>query len=124
MLFEITETSAIANLGGAMRMISDLQERGCRFVLDDFGSGLSSFAYLKNLPVDCLKVSREFVRGITEPGVQRTLVRSINQIGHDLGLATIAEGIEDENTLRIVDELKLDYVQGNWIGPPGPLDER
>lgn len=121
-LFEITETAAIANLTGALRFISELKERGARFVLDDFGSGLSSFAYLKNLPVDYLKIAGEFVRGVKDVPIHRTLVRSINQIGHDLGLETIAEEVEDEETLRVVEELQLDYAQGYWIARPEPLE--
>jgi diguanylate cyclase len=122
-LFEITETAAIANLAGAMRFIAELRERGARFVLDDFGSGLSSFAYLKNLPVDYLKISGEFVRGVRDAPIHRTLVRSINQIGHELGLKTIAEGVEDEDTLQMVTELQLDYAQGYWIAAPQPLEQ-
>jgi diguanylate cyclase (GGDEF)-like protein/PAS domain S-box-containing protein len=120
-LFEITETAAIANLPGAMRFISELQRRGACFVLDDFGSGLSSFAYLKNLPVDYLKISSEFIRDIDAVPLQRTLVRSINQVGHELGLTTIAEGVESEEILRVVSEIQLDYAQGYWISPPQPL---
>jgi diguanylate cyclase (GGDEF)-like protein/PAS domain S-box-containing protein len=117
-LFEITETAAIANLQGALRFISDLKERGSRFVLDDFGSGLSSFAYLKNLPVDILKIAIEFVRDSASASVERTIVRSINQIGHDLGLQTIAEGVESPEVLQVCDDLGLDYSQGYWICPP------
>jgi Amt family ammonium transporter len=90
-------------------------------VLDDFGSGLSSFAYLKNLPVDYLKISSEFIRDIDAVPLQRTLVRSINQVGHELGLTTIAEGVESEEILRVVSEIQLDYAQGYWISPPQPL---
>lgn len=120
-LFEITETAAIANLQGAMRFISDLKKRGSRFVLDDFGSGLSSFAYLKNLPVDVLKIAIEFVRDSAIPGVERTIFRSINQIGHELGLMTIAEGVESPEVLAVCDELGLDYAQGFWICQPQPM---
>ncbi len=120
-LFEITETAAIANLAGAMRFISELQERGACFVLDDFGSGLSSFAYLKNLPVDYLKIANEFVRGAADSAMHRTLVRSINQIGHELGLKTIAEGVETPEILGLLQEIDLDYVQGYWIAKPEPL---
>ncbi len=120
-LFEITETAAIANLQGTMRFISDLKKRGSRFVLDDFGSGLSSFAYLKNLPVDMLKIAIEFVRDSGSSGVERTIVRSINQIGHELGLKTIAEGVESPEVLASCDELGLDYAQGFWICQPQPM---
>lgn len=122
-LFEITETAAIANLAGAMRFISELQDRGSGFILDDFGSGLSSFAYLKNLPVDYLKIAGEFVRGIEDSPMHKTLVRSINQIGHELGLKTIAEGVETPEMLRLLEEIQLDYVQGYYIARPEPLVE-
>jgi ammonium transporter, Amt family len=121
-LFEITETAAIANLDGALRFMNELRERGVRFVLDDFGSGLSSFAYLKNLPVDYLKISAEFIRDIEAIPMHRTLVRSINQIGHELGLATIGEGVESEAILSTVLGVQLDYAQGYWIAQPQPLE--
>jgi diguanylate cyclase (GGDEF)-like protein/PAS domain S-box-containing protein len=119
--FEITETAAIGNLGGALSFIAVLRGMGCRFVLDDFGSGLSSFAYLKNLPVDFLKVAGEFVRDLADDPIHRALVSSINQIGHVLGLRTIAEAVEDERTLAVVRELGVDYAQGYWIARPEPL---
>ncbi len=121
-LFEITETAAIANLAGAMRFISELQDRGAAFILDDFGSGLSSFAYLKNLPVDYLKIASEFVRGLADSPMHRILVRSINQIGHELGLKTIAEGVETPEMLTELEEIQIDYVQGYWIARPEPLE--
>ncbi len=121
-LFEITETAAIANLAGAMRFISELQDRGAAFVLDDFGSGLSSFAYLKNLPVDYLKIAGEFVRGMADSPMHRILVRSINQVGHELGLKTIAEGVETPEMLAELEEMQIDYVQGYWIARPEPLE--
>ncbi len=123
LLFEITETAAVANLDGALRFISELKARGVRFVLDDFGSGLSSFAYLKNLPVDFLKVSGDFLSGIEAEPINRTLVRSINQIGHELGLQVIGEGVESEEILSAVLDIRLDYAQGYWIAPPQPFDE-
>ncbi len=119
--FEITETAAVANLARALRFIAALKGLGCRFVLDDFGSGLSSFAYLKNLPVDYLKIDGEFVRGMTAGSVERALVASINQIGHLLGIRTIAESVEDPDTLAAVRELGIDYAQGFGVSPPQPL---
>ncbi|HEX4952766.1 MAG TPA: EAL domain-containing protein [Thermoanaerobaculia bacterium] len=123
LLFEITETAAVANLDGALRFISELKARGVAFVLDDFGSGLSSFAYLKNLPVDYLKISGDFLSGIETEPINRTLVRSINQVGHELGLQVIGEGVESEEILSAVLDIRLDYVQGYWIAPPQPFDE-
>ncbi len=119
--FEITETAAIANLSSALRFISALRAVGCRFVLDDFGSGFSSFAYLKNLPVDYLKIDASFTHQLPNDPIQRALVESIQQIGHVLGMRTIAEGIEDEETLGLLREIGVDYGQGFLIHRPGPL---
>jgi diguanylate cyclase (GGDEF)-like protein/PAS domain S-box-containing protein len=119
--FEITETASIANLGRARQFIAALKEVGCRFVLDDFGSGLSSFAYLRSLPVDFLKIDGEFVRHLTTDPVQRALVQSIHQVGHLMGLVTIAESVEDEATCTALREIGVDYCQGHWLGMPAPL---
>ncbi|MGH9360678.1 MAG: EAL domain-containing protein, partial [Thermoanaerobaculia bacterium] len=121
LLFEVTETAAVANLARARRTIAALRGLGCRFVLDDFGSGLSSFAYLKNLPVDFLKIDGEFVRGMTAGSVERALVASIHQIGHLMGIRTIAESVEDRETLEAVRALGIDYAQGFGIARPEPL---
>jgi EAL domain-containing protein (putative c-di-GMP-specific phosphodiesterase class I) len=119
--FEITETASIANLGRARQFIAALKDVGCRFVLDDFGSGLSSFAYLRSLPVDFLKIDGEFVRHLNTDPVQRALVQSIHQIGHLMGLVTIAESVEDEATWTALKEIGVDYAQGYWLGMPEPL---
>ncbi|HTQ79613.1 MAG TPA: EAL domain-containing protein [Thermoanaerobaculia bacterium] len=119
--FEITETAAVANLTRARRFIAALKARGARFVLDDFGSGLSSFAYLKNLHVDFLKIDGEFVRNMVSDSVQRALVESIHQIGHVMGIRTIAEAVEDRSTLEALRAVGVDYAQGYWIAPPEPL---
>ena len=120
--FEITETAAIANLSAALRFMSALRGLGCRFILDDFGSGFSSFAYLKNLPVDFLKIDASFTHQLASDPIQRALVESIQQIGSVLGMKTIAEGIEDEETLAVVRELGVDYGQGFALDRPSPLD--
>jgi diguanylate cyclase (GGDEF)-like protein/PAS domain S-box-containing protein len=120
--FEITETAAVANLARATRFIAVLKSLGCRFVLDDFGSGLSSFAYLKNLRVDFLKIDGEFVRGMVDDSVQRALVASIHQIGHVMGIKTIAESVENQETLRALRTIGVDYAQGYAIAPPEPLE--
>lgn len=119
--FEITETAAIANLTSALRFISALKSLGCRFVLDDFGSGFSSFAYLKNLPVDFLKIDASFTRQLPNDRIQRALVESMQQIGRVLGMKTIAEGVEDEATIGILRELGVDYAQGFALHRPEPL---
>ncbi len=120
--FEITETSAIADLPHAMRFIAVLKRMGCRFVLDDFGKGLSSFSYLQNLPVDFLKIDGGFVRNLTSDPIQAALVASIHEIGHVMGLATIAESVEDNETLEALKKIGVDYVQGFLFSKPEPLD--
>jgi len=120
--FEITETAAVANLARATRFIAVLKGLGCRFVLDDFGSGLSSFAYLKNLRVDFLKIDGEFVRGMVGDSVQRALVESIHQIGHVMGIQTIAESVENQATLAALRTIGVDYAQGYEIAAPEPLE--
>jgi diguanylate cyclase (GGDEF)-like protein/PAS domain S-box-containing protein len=119
--FEITETAAVENLEQAVTFIRVLKERGCRFVLDDFGSGLSSFAYLKNLQVDFLKIDGAFVRDMVGSPVQRALVESIHQIGQVMGIRTIAESVENRATLEMLREVGVDYVQGFGIAMPEPL---
>ncbi|MDH3589297.1 MAG: EAL domain-containing protein [Gammaproteobacteria bacterium] len=119
--FEITETAVIANLGLATHFIRSLKEMGCRFALDDFGSGLSSFAYLKNLPVDFLKIDGMFVRNMTRDPIDLAFVRSINEIGHVMGKMTVAEFVEDEATLDALRDLGVDYAQGFHISRPAPL---
>ncbi|HYG60958.1 MAG TPA: EAL domain-containing protein [Thermoanaerobaculia bacterium] len=119
--FEITETAAISKLDGAMHFIGALKAKGCRFILDDFGSGLSSFAYLRDLAVDFLKIDGEFVQNMLEDRVKRAMVESINQIGHVMGLQTIAEWVESRQTLEALRDLGVDYAQGYWLCHPQPL---
>ncbi len=119
--FEITETAAVTHLSHANRFISVLRGMGCRFILDDFGSGLSSFAYLKNLQVDYLKVSGDFVRGMAGSDVQWALTRSIHELGKQMGMRTIAEGVESHGDVRAVREIGFDYAQGYWFERPQPL---
>jgi EAL domain-containing protein (putative c-di-GMP-specific phosphodiesterase class I) len=121
--FEITETAAIANLSSATKFINHLRERGSLFSLDDFGSGLSSFAYLKNLPVDFLKVDGFFVKDIVDDEVDLAMVRAINEVGHIMGKKTIAEFVENEAIFNLLNELGVDYAQGYGIGKPVPLEE-
>jgi len=121
--FEITETSVISNLSEATRLIANLKEIGCSFALDDFGCGLSSFAYLKHLPVDYLKIDGIFVKDIVSDPLDRAMVRSINEIGHVLGKKTIAEFVENEQILDALRDIGIDYVQGLGVGHPQPLDQ-
>jgi diguanylate cyclase (GGDEF)-like protein len=120
--FEITETATIANMNRALRLISELRARGCRFALDDFGTGLASFAYLKHLPVDFLKIDGTFVKDIVRDPVSLAIVKATNEIGHALGIKTIAEYVEDVETLEALRQLGVDYGQGFGIARPKPLE--
>ena len=121
--FEITETAAIANLNQAMRFMERLKAAGCSFALDDFGSGLSSFGYLKTLPVDYLKIDGSFIRDLSQDPIARAMVVSINSIGHEMKLKTVAEFVEDAETLERLREIGVDFVQGYHLGRPRPLTE-
>ncbi|MGB5440363.1 MAG: EAL domain-containing protein [Gammaproteobacteria bacterium] len=116
--FEITETAAIANLAAAEKFISALKDIGCQFALDDFGSGFSSFAYLKHLAVDKLKIDGSFVKGMAHSSVDQAMVESMNQVAHALGKQTVAECVENAETLFILREMGIDRAQGNHIGRP------
>lgn len=118
--FEITETAAVGNLRRALRFIHSLRERGCRFVLDDFGSGLSSFAYLRDLPVEFLKIDGTFVTDMVDDSVLRTIVEAIHKVGSTMGIRTIAEYVENERTLAALAEMGVDFAQGFGIQTPQP----
>jgi len=118
--FEITETAIISNLGIAIELVNKIKAMGCMFALDDFGSGLSSFSYLKNIPVDYIKIDGEFIHNITNSSIDKAIVSAINIIGHEMGLKTVAEYVENEDILKILDELGVDYAQGYIIEEPVP----
>lgn len=121
--FEITETAAVANLSKVVHFIHEVKQLGCAFSLDDFGCGLSSFAYLKTLPVDFLKIDGSFIRDIETDPIDMAMVQAINTIGHTMGLQTIAEFVETESVMNRLIELGLDYAQGYLLGEPRPLGE-
>ncbi|QXH52880.1 EAL domain-containing protein [Pseudomonas fakonensis] len=116
--FEITETSAIANLGSAIRFINELKGLGCKFSLDDFCAGMSSFAYLKHLPVDFLKIDGSFVKDMLDDPINRAMVEVINHIGHVMGKRTIAEFVETPLIEQALQEIGVDYAQGYLIERP------
>jgi diguanylate cyclase (GGDEF)-like protein/PAS domain S-box-containing protein len=121
--FEITETAAIANLSAATEFITKIKAFGCLFALDDFGSGLSSFAYLKNLPVDILKIDGLFVKDIAKDSIDYAMVKSINEIGHVMGKQTVAEFVEDKEIYNKLKEIGVDYAQGYYFSKPHPIDD-
>ena len=119
--FEITETSLINNITHAGRLVEDLRAAGYAIMLDDFGAGLSSFAYLEQFPADYIKIDGSFVRKLTGNPVDRAIVESINDIGHKIGAVTIAEFVEDETTLTELARIGVDMAQGYHIARPEPL---
>jgi EAL domain-containing protein (putative c-di-GMP-specific phosphodiesterase class I) len=121
--FEVTETAAIVNLSSAVELMQELKKTGCRFSLDDFGSGLSSFTYLKNLPVDYLKIDGMFVRNMACDSIDFAMVQAINNVGHVMGLKTIAEFVENDGILDKLGGIGVDFVQGYLLGRPRPLVE-
>lgn len=121
--FEITETSAVASFSQANRFIRSLKELGCKFSLDDFGTGMSSFNYLKQFPVDYLKIDGSFVRGILNDPIDREMVRSINEIGRLTGKQVIAEFAENPEIIETLRQLGVDYAQGYGIAQPSRLSK-
>ncbi|MDH5447196.1 MAG: EAL domain-containing protein, partial [Gammaproteobacteria bacterium] len=121
--FEVTETVMVANLADAIRFISTLKGLGCRFALDDFGSGFSSFAYLKNLPVDLIKIDGGFVRDMLEDPINSVMVESMIYIGHNMNLKTVAEFVENVDILNALQDMGIDFVQGYGIARPVALKE-
>ncbi|USR92094.1 EAL domain-containing protein [Phormidium yuhuli AB48] len=119
--FEITETVAISNINQAVQFIHQLKQLGCCFALDDFGSGMSSLNYLKNLPVDYLKIDGHFIRNVEHDAIDAATIEAINHMGHVMGLQTIAEFVENPATLQKVQHLGVDFVQGYGIAKPEPL---
>jgi EAL domain-containing protein (putative c-di-GMP-specific phosphodiesterase class I) len=120
--FEVTETAAVANMSVALKFIDRMHALGCKFSLDDFGSGLSSFAYLQNIPVDYLKVDGAFVVDIHINKINKAMVKSINEISHTMGMKTICEYVEDEEIQKVLIEMGVDYAQGYLYSKPVPIE--
>jgi diguanylate cyclase (GGDEF)-like protein len=121
--FEVTESMTISNLQAANEFIKKIKKFGCKFSLDDFGSGLSSLSYLKNLDVDTLKVDGVFIRDILDDPIDEEMVSSINNIGHVMGMKTVAEYVENKKTAEKLITMGFNYLQGNFIGKPKPVHE-
>jgi diguanylate cyclase (GGDEF)-like protein len=119
--FEITETAVITSMAQAVYFMRELRKRGCRFALDDFGSGLSSFHYLKTLPVDFLKIDGQFIGNVITDAVDRSMVEAISQVGRALGIATIAEKVESAAVFAELRVLRVEFAQGYYLARPEPL---
>lgn len=119
--FEITETAAVTSLSNAIYFMRELKGRGCKFSLDDFGSGLSSFMYLKTLPVDFLKIDGQFISHIAEDPVDRSMVEAISKVGRALGISTVAECVESEAVLEELKRIGVDFAQGFFVAAPLPI---
>lgn len=120
---EITETAAVSNFSKACEFISAIRDLGCKFALDDFGSGMSSFAYLKKLPIDILKIDGMFVKDILNDPIDLAMVKSINEVGQVIGLKTVAEYVENEEIMRVLKALGVDSFQGYFIARPSALED-
>jgi EAL domain-containing protein (putative c-di-GMP-specific phosphodiesterase class I) len=121
--FELTENTAMTSLAAATHFIRELRKRGCRFALDDFGSGLSSFLFLKNLPVDYIKIDGSFVHNVTQDMIDRSMVEAITRIGRSMGIDIIAERVDSAEVLHQLAELGVKYAQGHYIASPRPVEE-
>jgi EAL domain-containing protein (putative c-di-GMP-specific phosphodiesterase class I) len=121
--FEITETAAMNDLYRARQFIDEIKLLGCKFSLDDFGSGHASYAHLKNLPVNFLKIDGMFVKDITHDPIDFAIVKSVNEVGQVLGMQTIAEFVENDEIVEKLSEIGVNFLQGYAISRPAPLDE-
>lgn len=119
--FEITETAAISNLSRVVHFMQVLKKLGCKFSLDDFGSGLSSFTYLKNLPVDYLKIDGQFIANVVDDSVDESMVKAISDVGHAMGIETIAERVETKRVLDKLGTLGVEFAQGYYIARPASV---
>jgi EAL domain-containing protein (putative c-di-GMP-specific phosphodiesterase class I) len=120
LVFELTETAALADVNAAIDLMSELQSLGCRFALDDFGVGFSSFYYLRELPVDIVKIDGSFIKNLTTNPKGQVFVKALTEMASALGKATVAEFVEDESTLKLLAKLGVVFAQGYHIGRPSP----
>jgi EAL domain-containing protein (putative c-di-GMP-specific phosphodiesterase class I) len=121
LIFEVTETAAVADIEQARAFIQGLAKVGCRFALDDFGSGYASFYYLKHLPISYLKIDGEFVRELPRSPVDQRIISALVQVCTGLGIKTIAEFVEDQRTMDLLRDLGVDFAQGYHLGKPEPV---
>jgi EAL domain-containing protein (putative c-di-GMP-specific phosphodiesterase class I) len=121
--FEITETAAINNMARAVRFMTSIRKLGCHFALDDFGSGMSSFGYLKSLPVDILKIDGSFIKRLHESAVDQSMVRAIHEVARLMGMKTVAEFVENAEILQVLRDIGVDRAQGYFLGRPTPISE-
>jgi EAL domain-containing protein (putative c-di-GMP-specific phosphodiesterase class I) len=119
--FELTETTAMTSLAAATRFIQELRKRGVKFALDDFGSGLSSFLFLKNLEVDYIKLDGQFVHNVTRDPIDRSMVEAVTQIAAAMGIATVAERVDSAEVLEQLAVIGVQYAQGHYIAAPQPV---
>lgn len=122
-IFELTESASLSNLSATQHMVEQLSEMGCAFSIDDFGTGFSTFSYLKNLPAETVKIDGSFVKELTNSSIDRALVKSIREVAFALGKKTVAEFVEDKDTLDLLREIQVEYAQGYYLGKPKPLSE-
>jgi EAL domain-containing protein (putative c-di-GMP-specific phosphodiesterase class I) len=120
LVFELTETAALADVNAAERLMTELQSLGCRFALDDFGVGFSSFYYLRELPLDIVKIDGSFIKQLPNNPKDQVFVKALTEMAHALGKETVAEFVEDETTLNLLADLGVVYAQGYHIGRPSP----
>lgn len=121
LIVEITETAAVANVQDAISFMRKIKSLGCRFALDDFGSGFSSFAYLRQLPVDIVKIDGAFIQHLPHSTEDQLFVKALTDVAKGLGKITVAEFVEDEETLQLLESFGVDYAQGYYIGRPSPI---
>jgi EAL domain-containing protein (putative c-di-GMP-specific phosphodiesterase class I) len=119
--FELTETTAVGNLQACSTLMTRLRSLGCLISLDDFGTGMSSFSYLRNLPIDLLKIDRAFIKNVDADPIDHALVETIHRIGGIMGVRTVAEGVESEEVLGALALIGVDFAQGMYVRPPVPL---
>ena len=122
-MFEITDTAALEDIPGARTLMKEIKELGCGFVLDDFGVGFSSFFYLRELPVDAVKIDGSFIKNLADNSDDVILVNALCSVARGFGKKVTAEFVESEKILEIIEQMDIDYAQGYYIGRPSPIEQ-